>query len=130
MINTALDINSKLKEVFGYDSFWGKQESIIDNLLAGNNTLVIMPTGAGKSLCYQLPAVLLEGTAVVISPLIALMKNQVDQMNAIGINAKVLNSTLSRSEMNKVKKQTLKRGSKIALRGTGKSFQRRQRHFF
>ncbi len=107
MINTALDIKSKLKEVFGYDSFRGKQESIIDNLLAGNNTLVIMPTGAGKSLCYQLPAVLLEGTAVVISPLIALMKNQVDQMNAIGINAKVLNSTLSRSEMNKVKKQTL-----------------------
>ncbi len=107
MINTAIDIKSKLKEVFGYDTFRGRQEDIIQNLLADNNTLVIMPTGAGKSLCYQLPAVLLEGTAVVISPLIALMKNQVDQMRAIGINAKVLNSTLSKSEMNKVKKQTL-----------------------
>lgn len=107
MISTTIDIKTKLKEVFGYDSFRGKQETIIDNLLSGNNTLVIMPTGAGKSLCYQLPAIVLEGTAVVISPLIALMKNQVDQMNALGINAKVLNSTLSKSEMNRVKKQVL-----------------------
>lgn len=108
MIKTDIDIKSKLKEVFGYDSFRGKQEDIIENLFNGNNTLVIMPTGAGKSLCYQLPAIMHEGTAVVISPLIALMKNQVDQMKAIGINAKVLNSTLSKGEMNKVKKQTLK----------------------
>ncbi len=73
----------------------------------GRNTFVIMPTGAGKSLCYQLPAIVQEGTAIVISPLIALMKNQVDQMNAFGINAKFLNSTLSKAEMTQVKKETL-----------------------
>lgn len=105
MIESTFDIKSKLKELFGYDSFRGKQEAIINNLLGGNNTLVIMPTGAGKSLCYQLPAVLLDGTAIVISPLIALMKNQVDQMNAFGVNARVLNSTLSKGEITKVKKQ-------------------------
>ena len=105
MLQTTIDIKSKLKEVFGYDSFRGKQEEIILNLLNGNNTLVIMPTGAGKSLCYQLPAILQEGTAIVISPLIALMKNQVDQLNAFGINARVLNSTLTKGEITKVKKQ-------------------------
>lgn len=78
---------------------------IVENILKGNNTFVIMPTGAGKSLCYQLPAVSKEGTAIVISPLIALMKNQVDQLNSFGINAHFLNSTLSKSEANKVKKE-------------------------
>jgi len=97
----------KLKEVFGYTSFRGNQETIIHNILDGRNTFVIMPTGAGKSLCYQLPAVVLEGTAIVISPLIALMKNQVDQMNAFGVNAQFINSTLSKAEMTKVKKETL-----------------------
>lgn len=80
---------------------------IINNIINGKNTFVIMPTGAGKSLCYQLPALSLPGTAIVISPLIALMKNQVDQLNAFGVNAHFLNSTLSKSEINKVKKETL-----------------------
>ncbi|GAA4829837.1 DNA helicase RecQ [Algivirga pacifica] len=97
----------KLKEVFGYNSFRGDQEVIIKNILAGKNTFVIMPTGAGKSMCYQLPAVMQEGTAVVISPLIALMKNQVDQLRALGISAHFLNSTLSKTEAKKVKKELL-----------------------
>jgi ATP-dependent DNA helicase RecQ len=100
-------LKEKLKEVFGYSQFRGNQETIIRNVLQGRNTFVIMPTGAGKSLCYQLPAVILDGTAIVISPLIALMKNQVDQLNALGINAQVLNSTLSKAEMTKVRKETL-----------------------
>lgn len=101
------EIRKKLKEVFGYDSFRGNQEPIIENIMAGNNTFVIMPTGAGKSMCYQMPAILQEGTAIVISPLIALMKNQVDQMNAVGISASFLNSTLSKTEINRIKKATL-----------------------
>lgn len=100
-------LREKLKEVFGYSQFRGNQEVVIQNLMAGKNTFVIMPTGAGKSLCYQLPALLQDGTAIVISPLIALMKNQVDQLNAFGVNAKFLNSTLTKGEMTKVKKETL-----------------------
>ncbi|MGF7216931.1 ATP-dependent DNA helicase RecQ [Spirosoma lacussanchae] len=100
-------LKERLKEIFGYSQFRGDQEAIIHSILAGRNTFVIMPTGAGKSLCYQLPAIVSEGTAVVISPLIALMKNQVDQLNAFGVNAQFLNSTLSKAEMNKVKKDTL-----------------------
>ncbi len=100
-------LKETLKSVFGYDTFRGNQESIIQSVMDGKDTLVIMPTGAGKSLCYQLPAILKEGTAIVISPLIALMKNQVDQMNAVGINAKFLNSTLTKGEINRVKKETL-----------------------
>jgi len=98
------DIKSCLKEVFGFDHFRGTQEAIINHILSGKNTFVIMPTGAGKSLCYQLPALMRPGTAVVISPLIALMKNQVDQMNANGIVAHFLNSTLSKAELTRVKK--------------------------
>lgn len=100
-------VKETLKRIFGYDTFRGNQERIIENVMAGRNTFVIMPTGAGKSLCYQLPAVAKEGTAIVISPLIALMKNQVDQMNAVGINAKFLNSTLTKGEITRVKKETL-----------------------
>ncbi|CCG98314.1 ATP-dependent DNA helicase RecQ [Fibrella aestuarina BUZ 2] len=100
-------LKERLKEIFGFSQFRGDQETIIHNILAGKNTFVIMPTGAGKSLCYQLPAIASEGTAIVISPLIALMKNQVDQLNAFGINAQFLNSTLSKTEMTKVKKDTL-----------------------
>lgn len=106
-IKQEVNLKNKLKEVFGYNQFRGNQELIINNIINGKNTFVIMPTGAGKSLCYQLPALSLPGTAIVISPLIALMKNQVDQLNAFGVNAHFLNSTLSKSETNKVKKETL-----------------------
>ncbi|GAB4040763.1 DNA helicase RecQ [Spirosoma jeollabukense] len=110
-VNTTL--KERLKEIFGFSQFRGEQEAIIHSILAGRNTFVIMPTGAGKSLCYQMPAIVSEGTAVVISPLIALMKNQVDQLNAFGINAQFLNSTLSKAEMNKVKKDTLNSSLKL-----------------
>lgn len=97
-------LKDKLKEFFGYTSFRGNQEVVIKNILGGRNTFVIMPTGAGKSLCYQLPAMIYDGLAIVISPLIALMKNQVDQLNAYGINARFLNSTLSKGEITRLKK--------------------------
>ncbi|MEQ8715760.1 MAG: DNA helicase RecQ [Cyclobacteriaceae bacterium] len=100
-------LKAKLKEVFGFDNYRGNQEAIIQNLLNNHNTFVLMPTGAGKSMCYQLPAITKEGTAIVISPLIALMKNQVDQMNAFGINARFLNSTLNKSEITQVRRETL-----------------------
>ncbi len=94
-----IDLHAKLKEYFGFDHFKGNQEAIIRNVLAGNNTFVLMPTGGGKSLCYQLPALLLNGTAIIISPLIALMKNQVDAMRSFseaeGI-AHFLNSSLTK----------------------------------
>ena len=106
-------IKQTLKEVFGYDQFRGNQEAIVNNVLAGKNTFVIMPTGAGKSLCYQLPAIMMEGTAIVISPLIALMKNQVDQLNAFSINAQFLNSTLTKTEVNRVKKEMLSGNLKL-----------------
>lgn len=100
-------LKERLKEIFGFSQFRGEQEAIINNIMGGNNTFVIMPTGAGKSLCYQLPAITTDGVAIVISPLIALMKNQVDQLNAFGINAQFLNSTLNKAEINKVKKDAL-----------------------
>ncbi len=100
-------LKERLKEIFGYSQFRGSQEAIIRNLLDGKNTFVIMPTGAGKSLCYQLPAMINDGLAIVISPLIALMKNQVDQMNAYGVNARFLNSTLSKSEITRLKKDCM-----------------------
>jgi ATP-dependent DNA helicase RecQ len=100
-------LKDRLKEIFGYSQFRGEQEVIIQNILLGKNTFVIMPTGAGKSLCYQLPALVSDGLTIVISPLIALMKNQVDQLTAFGINAQFLNSTLTKSEMNRVKSDAL-----------------------
>ncbi|QRR03028.1 DNA helicase RecQ [Dyadobacter sandarakinus] len=100
-------LKEKLKEIFGYSQFRGDQEVIIQNILLGKNTFVIMPTGAGKSLCYQLPALVSDGLTIVISPLIALMKNQVDQLTAFGINAQFLNSTLTKAEMNRVKTDAL-----------------------
>jgi len=99
-------IHKTLKEVFGFDQFKGNQEEIIKSVLAGNNTFVLMPTGGGKSLCYQLPALLMPGTAVVVSPLIALMKNQVDMIRNFGTStniAHVMNSSLSRTELAQVK---------------------------
>lgn len=106
-------LKERLKEIFGYSQFRGNQERIIRNLLDGKNTFVIMPTGAGKSLCYQLPAMMREGLAIVISPLIALMKNQVDQMNAYGVNARFLNSTLSKGEITRLKKDCMNGNVKL-----------------
>lgn len=100
-------LKERLKEIFGYSQFRGDQEIIIQNILLGKNTFVIMPTGAGKSLCYQLPALVSDGLTIVISPLIALMKNQVDQLTAFGINAQFLNSTLTKAEMTRVKSDAL-----------------------
>ncbi|GAB4322300.1 MAG: DNA helicase RecQ [Bacteroidales bacterium] len=100
------ELHKFLKEFFGFDSFKGNQEAIIKSVLAGNNTFVIMPTGGGKSMCYQLPALISEGTAIIISPLIALMKNQVDTMRNFGTEkgiAHFLNSSLSKAEITQVK---------------------------
>ncbi len=107
IVETSVDLKAKLNEVFGYKQFRGAQEQIIHSILDGRNTFVIMPTGAGKSLCYQLPAVIMPGTAIVISPLIALMKNQVDQLETMSVNARVINSSLSKNEINRVKRETL-----------------------
>jgi len=110
------EINETLKSFFGFEGFKGNQEKIIQSVLSGKDTFVIMPTGGGKSLCYQLPAILNEGTAIVVSPLIALMKNQVDAIrgfsNESGI-AHFLNSSLNKSEIAKVKKDVL--GGKTKL---------------
>src|SRR6201997_5693488 len=98
----AIDLLAPLKRYWGYSAFRPLQERIVRSLLAGHDTCVVMPTGGGKSLCYQLPAVISEGTAVVISPLIALMQDQAMQLAQMGIPAAVLNSTLSEAEQEKV----------------------------
>jgi ATP-dependent DNA helicase RecQ len=101
------DLKVALRKYFGFDSFKGKQEAIITNVLDGKNTFVIMPTGGGKSMCYQLPALISEGTAIIVSPLIALMKNQVDAIRNVSENEAVahfLNSSLSKTEITRVKK--------------------------
>ena len=100
------DLKASLLEYFGFDSFKGEQEKVISNLLSNKNTFVIMPTGGGKSLCYQLPALMCEGTAIVVSPLIALMKNQVDAIRQVSDSdgiAHFLNSSLNKGEISKVK---------------------------
>ena len=105
-------IHKLLKNVFGFDQFKGNQEEIIKSILGGNNTFVLMPTGGGKSLCYQLPALMSKGTAIVVSPLIALMKNQVDMIRNFGTElgiAHVMNSSLSKAELLEVK-EDLKSG--------------------
>ena len=110
--NEETSIHALLKTVFGFDQFKGNQEAIIKSVLAGNNTFVLMPTGGGKSLCYQLPALLKDGTAIVVSPLIALMKNQVDMIRNFGAEmgiAHVMNSSLSKAELLEVK-EDLKSG--------------------
>lgn len=109
-------IHDYLKKYFGFDTFKGNQEPIIKNVIAGRDTFVLMPTGGGKSLCYQLPAVMGEGTAIVISPLIALMKNQVDAMRNFSTDDNVahfLNSSLTKTEITRVKNDVM--GGKAKL---------------
>ncbi len=105
-----------LKKVFGFSGFKGSQEAVINNLLAKKDTFVIMPTGGGKSLCYQLPALVLPGTAIIVSPLIALMKNQVDSMRSFGTEEEVahlMNSSLTKQEITQVKKDVTKGRTKL-----------------
>ncbi len=106
MNSVKIDLDDALKKYFGFNQFKGLQKPVIESLLNGHNTFVIMPTGGGKSLCYQLPALMLEGTAIVVSPLIALMKNQVDAIRGISTDrgiAHVLNSSLNKGEVAQVK---------------------------
>ena len=95
-----IDAKFLLKKFFGYDNFRAGQEDIINNILNGRDCLGIMPTGAGKSICYQIPAMMFPGVTVVISPLISLMKDQVDSLNEVGIPATFVNSTLFSLEYN------------------------------
>ena len=107
MNSNEIDIHKELKKYFGFSQFKGLQEQVIRSLLNKENTFVIMPTGGGKSLCYQLPALILDGTAIVVSPLIALMKNQVDAIRGLSSDngvAHVLNSSLTKTEIAQVKK--------------------------
>ncbi|MDR1811041.1 MAG: DNA helicase RecQ [Prevotella sp.] len=116
MQNNGDILAKELKNYFGFDTFKGNQESIIRNVLSENDTFVLMPTGGGKSLCYQLPALLLEGTAVVISPLIALMKNQVDAMRHFSEDdgiAHFLNSSLTRAAIEQVKADIISKKTKL-----------------
>ena len=111
-----IDLTKKLKQYFGFDTFKGDQEAIIRNVLAGNDTFVLMPTGGGKSLCYQLPSLIMEGTAIVISPLIALMKNQVDVINGMSEEeglAHYLNSSLNKAAIDLVKENILSGKTKL-----------------
>lgn len=107
MKSTEIDLHKELKKYFGFNKFKGLQEGVVKSIISGHNTFVIMPTGGGKSLCYQLPALALDGTAIVVSPLIALMKNQVDAIRSLSSEAgiaHVLNSSLTKTEITQVKK--------------------------
>ena len=111
-----INLTECLKKYFGFDTFKGDQEAIIRNLLDGNDTFVLMPTGGGKSLCYQLPSLLMEGTAIVISPLIALMKNQVDAVRNMSEEdglAHFINSSLNKAAIDTVKSDILSGKTKL-----------------
>ena len=116
MNSSEIDIQKELKKYFGFSKFKGLQEEVVKCVLLGESTFVIMPTGGGKSLCYQLPALVMEGTAIVVSPLIALMKNQVDAIRGISSEygvAHVLNSSLNKTEVNQVKTDILNGVTKL-----------------
>jgi ATP-dependent DNA helicase RecQ len=114
--STTVDLEQNLNQYFGFDKFKGRQKEIIESLLAGKDTFVIMPTGGGKSLCYQLPAIISEGVAIIVSPLIALMKNQVDLVRSYSSKDEIahfLNSTLNKKEINQVKEDLLSGKTKM-----------------
>ncbi|MCI5081682.1 MAG: DNA helicase RecQ [Saprospiraceae bacterium] len=116
MVVTKENLHEALHQYFGFDQFKGNQEAIIHSVLEGNDTFVIMPTGGGKSLCYQLPALMMDGTALVISPLIALMKNQVDSIRGYSQNDEVahfLNSSLTKAQMKQVKQDIMDGKTKL-----------------
>ncbi len=115
-MEATADLQQSLKKIFGFSKFKGDQEKIIANILEGNDTFVIMPTGGGKSLCYQLPALISEGTAIIVSPLIALMKNQVDAIRNYGAEdgiAHFMNSSLNKAEITKVKEDVISGKTKL-----------------
>lgn len=115
-INSNINLNEYLKKFFGFTTFKGNQEEIIIALLDRQNIFVLMPTGGGKSLCYQMPALIMDGTAIIISPLIALMKNQVDAMRSFSVDdgvAHFLNSSLSKAQITKVKEDVLEGKTKL-----------------
>ena len=115
-VGAEISLKDYLKKFFGFDTFKGNQEAIIRSLLTGHDTFVVMPTGGGKSLCYQLPSLISEGTAIIISPLIALMKNQVDAMRGFSSDegvAHFLNSSLSKTQMQKVKEDVLNKKTQL-----------------
>ena len=115
-MNKDISLSAQLQKYFGFDRFKGQQEEIIESVLDGSDTFVLMPTGGGKSLCYQLPALLQEGTAIVISPLIALMKNQVDAIRSFSTEegtAHFLNSSLTKTAIQKVKEDVLAQRTKL-----------------
>jgi len=116
IVKEAVSMKEVLKDVFGFDNFKGNQEAIIKNLLSKKDTFVIMPTGGGKSLCYQLPAMMCKGTAIIVSPLIALMKNQVDNLRNFGTEhnlAHFMNSSLSKAEMKEVRQDLVDGSTKL-----------------
>jgi ATP-dependent DNA helicase RecQ len=116
IVKDASSMKEVLKDVFGFDNFKGNQEAIIKHLLSKKDTFVIMPTGGGKSLCYQLPALMCEGTAIIVSPLIALMKNQVDNLRNFGTEhnlAHFMNSSLSKAEMKEVRQDLVDGHTKL-----------------
>ena len=107
MNSDEIDIHKGLKKYFGFNQFKGLQEQVVQSIITRHNSFVIMPTGGGKSLCYQLPALMQDGFAIVVSPLIALMKNQVDAIRSLSSEygiAHVLNSSLNKTEIAQVKK--------------------------
>lgn len=116
METSELTLEAALKEFFGFDAFKGMQRDVISSIMDGRDTFVIMPTGGGKSLCYQLPALIQDGTAIIISPLIALMKNQVDSIRSFGTNdniAHFLNSSLNKTEITNVKSEVTQGTTKM-----------------
>ncbi len=112
----ALDV---LQTVFGYPSFRGQQAEIVAHVAGGGDALVLMPTGGGKSLCYQIPALLRDGVGVVVSPLIALMQDQVDALAEVGVRAAFLNSTQSFDEATRIERMVRTRRTGPGVRGAG-----------